>query len=114
MVDHQNMTELELIELINRRRRQILVFSCVYYVFNDNLVSDQEYDLRVRQLMELQDEYPWIASKCIYQKEFEKMDGCGSGYSLSCREPWVINKALQLIRYNNVNQPSTKVEGLKK
>lgn len=100
-MDFRDMTEEQLIEFINRRRRQVLTACCAYYMYDDNLISDHEYDRRVHELLEIQDEYPWIADKCIYSKEFSQMEGCGSGYNLPYKERWVVSKTLQLIRYRN-------------
>ena len=100
-MDFKSMTEEQLTEFINRRRNQILVSSCAYYMYNDNLIPDQEYDKRVHELIEVQNEYPWIANKCIYPKEFSQMEDCGSGYNLPYKLPSVINKTLQLIRYRD-------------
>ena len=37
-------------ELIKRRRLQILVHSCVYYLMDDNLVSDEQFDSWAKEL----------------------------------------------------------------
>ena len=39
--------------LINRRERQILVHSCLYYQFNENLIQDHVYDAWSKELVEL-------------------------------------------------------------
>ena len=41
------------LELINRRERQILVHSCLYYQFNENLIQDHVYDAWSKELAEL-------------------------------------------------------------
>jgi len=103
-MDFSSLTDTQLIELINRRRRQVLVLSCAYYTYNDNLVSDIEYDKRVHELMEIQDEYPWIADKCVYNDVFKNFDSCGSGYSLPMRDGWVMFKTQQLIKYRDIKK----------
>ena len=50
------MTDDEILELINRRRRQILVHSIIYYKMNDNLISDNtwsEWALELENLKEI-------------------------------------------------------------
>lgn len=42
---------------INFLQRKIILNSIVYYMFNKNLISDREYDLMSRQLVELHKEY---------------------------------------------------------
>ena len=49
-------------ELLNRRRRQILVHSIIYYKMNDNLISDSTWSAWATELEELQAEYPEIAA----------------------------------------------------
>ena len=41
-------------ELLNRRRRQILVHSIIYYKMNDNLISDSTWSAWATELEELQ------------------------------------------------------------
>ena len=53
-------------ELLNRRRRQILVHSIIYYKMNDNLISDSTWSAWATELEELQAEYPEIAAKVPY------------------------------------------------
>lgn len=90
------MTDFEITELINRRRRQILVHSVIYYRLNDNLVSDAQWAAWAVELEELQTKYPEIAAKCIYAKDFEKFEH-SSGYNLPLTDPWAVNKARQLL-----------------
>ena len=47
-------------ELINRRRRQILVHSVIYYRMNDNLISDDQWAKWALELETLQNDYPEI------------------------------------------------------
>ena len=37
------MTKTEISELIKRRRLQILIHSCIYYEFNQNLITDIQW-----------------------------------------------------------------------
>ena len=74
-------------ELLNRRRRQILVHSVIYYKMNDNLISDSTWSAWAAELEELQAKYPGIAAKVPYAKELD--------------DPWAVNKARQLIALKN-------------
>jgi hypothetical protein len=94
------MTNLEIAELINRRRRQILVHSTIYYRFNDNIISDYQWSEWARELCELQTKYPEIAKGCILHEDFQDFDG-STGFNLPLTEPWVVRKAQQLLRYKN-------------
>lgn len=87
-------------ELLNRRRRQILVHSVIYYKMNDNLISDSTWSAWATELEELQAKYPEIAAKVPYAKEFEGFDH-STGMNLPLDDPWAVNKARQLITLKN-------------
>ena len=87
-------------ELLNRRRRQILVHSVIYYKMNDNLISDSTWSAWATELEELQAKYLEIAAKVPYAKEFEGFDH-STGMNLPLDDPWAVNKARQLIALKN-------------
>lgn len=87
-------------ELINRRRRQILVHSVIYYRMNDNIIDDYTWTRWANELAELQKQYPDIAKECWYADEFEDFDG-SSGFNLPLDDPWAVNKARQLLEYES-------------
>ena len=95
-----------LASLIQRRRLQILVHSCLYYALNDTLITDAQFDSWGRELAKLQAEHPEVARKVRYAKEFAEYgkDDCFSGYDLDYRKPEIINKAHQLLRYRDEHQ----------
>lgn len=84
--------------LITRRRHQILVHSCIYYRFSDNLISDHTYDAWAKELAKLQEEYSVEAKVADLHKEFEEFNGdTTSGFDLPIHHPYTVAKALQLI-----------------
>ena len=86
--------------LIKRRRRQILVHSYIYYILNDNIISDAQWSAWAEELEQLQKDYPKESSEVELYDEFKKFDhstGANLDYS---NQDWVYNKAMQLIRYN--------------
>ena len=87
----------EVRSLILRRRLQVLVHSCIYYVFNENIVSDSTWSEWARELAQLQKEYPEIAKRVDYAKEFEGFDA-STGYHLPTRNIEIMNKAQDLLR----------------
>lgn len=92
-----NMPEnKEIAELINRRRRQILVHSIIYYKMNENLVSDAQWAAWALELEELQRKYPDIAAQCPYAKEFRGFDH-STGMNLPLYDFRAVNKARQLL-----------------
>lgn len=87
----------EIAELINRRRRQVLVHSIIYYNMDDNIVSDSQWSKWAVELAELQNKYPNIAKTCWYADEFDGFEG-SSGYDLPLDDPWATNKARYLLQ----------------
>lgn len=87
-------------ELINRRRRQVLVHSVIYYRMNDNIIDDHTWTKWAMELADLQEKYPDIAKNCCYAEEFEDFDG-SSGFNLPLDDPWAIRKARELLEYES-------------
>lgn len=85
--------------LIKRRRLQILVHSAIYYRFNESIISDFTYDAWSKELADLQKKYPKEAAQAPYAKEFADFDG-STGFDLPTSDPWVVNKAQQLLAYH--------------
>lgn len=92
------MTNDQISELINRRRRQILVHSVIYYRMNDNLITDAQWAQWAVELGDLQSRYPDIAAKCPYAEEFKGFDH-STGYNLPLDDSWAVNKARQLLAW---------------
>lgn len=90
------MPDKTIAEIINRRRRQILVHSVIYYKMDDNLISDNQWAAWAKELDQLQSAYPEIAKKCVYAKAFEDFDP-STGYNLPLEDSWANNKARQLL-----------------
>lgn len=93
------MTNDQIAELINRRRRQILVHSVIYYRMNDNLITDAQWAQWAVELEDLQSRYPDIAEKCPYAEEFKGFDH-STGYNLPLDDSWAVNKARQLLAWS--------------
>ena len=70
------MNKTQIAELIQRRRLQLLVHSCIYYAYNENLVTDDR----------------WAA-------DFKGFNH-STGYNLPFEEIGIRSKAIQLIRYS--------------
>jgi NAD-dependent DNA ligase len=62
-------------ELIERRRRQVIVHSVLYYTLDENIIDDHTFDRWCKELVTLQEEYPELASECVYADEFKGYDG---------------------------------------
>lgn len=66
-------------EAIARRRRQMLVHSCIYYMLNDSIIDDSTWTLWAQQLKKLQDKFGYEIG--FYDSVFEDWDG-SSGHHL--------------------------------
>ena len=67
--------ELEIAELIQQRRLQMLVHSLIYYDLNHNIISDKTWQEWAWELRDLQQSYPEIEKKVPYREGFENWDG---------------------------------------
>lgn len=94
----QNINEIKS-EML-RRRKQVLVHSCLYYQLNTNLIEDYQYDRIARRLAELQIAYPEISNNLGYHdKDFKGFgeDHCYSGANLPRSSPEVVRDAQMLL-----------------
>ena len=82
---------------IHRRRYQILVHSLLYYELDINLVSDAKWAEWGRELVELQNAHPDIASQVIFAEAFKSFDG-STGFHLPFTDKQVINIAYRLLK----------------
>lgn len=102
-----NELNVEIISQINRRERQILVHSYIYYNLNDNILEDHQYDAIARDLAKLIREYPEEFLRSKYYNIFINFgqDGCYSGYNIPHNQPETIHNAINVLKlhkyYNN-------------
>ena len=99
--------DLEIAELIQQRRLQILVHSCIYYELNMSNIPDTTWDKWAKELVKLQKDYSNIAKEVVWADAFEGFDG-STGFDLPLKDEWVMNKARQLCKYSvKKQQPKT-------
>jgi len=60
--------------IVNRLRRNIIVHSVIYYVFNRNLISDSDYDKMCQKLARIHKKYPKLCSQAVFPKAFKNYD----------------------------------------
>ncbi|WP_040963234.1 DNA ligase LigA-related protein [Bacillus mycoides] len=97
--------QTSIVELITRRRHQILVHSCLYYRFNETLVSDHTYDAWAKELAKIQEQHPVEAKSADLAKEFEEFNGdTTSGFDLPIHHPYTVSKAMRLMRTHKERQ----------
>ena len=90
--------DLEIAELIQRRRLQILIHSCIYYGMNKNIISDFQFDKWSEELELLQFLYPEISERVPWYQAFEDWDG-STGAFLPIDDVYVIGMAKRLLSY---------------
>ena len=105
--------ELEIAELIQQRRYQLLIHSCIYYHLNTNLISDKKWDEWAKELVELQNSYPTISEAVTLYKYFKDWDA-STGAFLPITEQWVVEVARSLIRKPVVTEVKRAKETPKK
>jgi hypothetical protein len=74
-------TDLQKIQLL---QRSILVNSYCYYELNENILSDYQYDMNTRQLLELKKTNPEAYQKSRYRRYFNDFES-GTGFDLTDR-----------------------------
>ena len=87
--------------LINRRERQILVHSCLYYQFNENLIQDHVYDAWSKELVELIQTHKEEFKRSVYYTAFKDYDGC-SGFDLPFSDPRIVGVAESLLHRGGI------------
>lgn len=85
------------LELINRRERQLLVHSFLYYQLNENIISDHTFDAWSKELVELKEKHPKEFAESAYAKEFAEFDG-SSGFDLPYHYPNIQSVGHRLLK----------------
>lgn len=88
----------DIIDKIRQRRLQILVHSCIYYEFDTNIISDNQWSNWARELVKLQQTYPKESQEVEWADAFSEFDG-STGMDLPLNDEWVRNKAMELLHY---------------
>lgn len=78
---HEQFTDLEKIQLL---QRSILVNSYAYYELNENILTDYQYDMNTRQLLQLKKSNPDDYARSRYYKYFDNFES-GTGFDLTNR-----------------------------
>lgn len=73
----------------------MVIHSAIYYVLNDNIISDNEWATRAKELVRLQEAHPEVASRVVYADEFKDFDG-STGFNLP-KDDRIMAKAQYLL-----------------
>ena len=85
-------------ELVNRRRHQILVHSCIYYYYDLNIIDDNTFDRWCNELLDLQAKYPEICKKVRWHKPFTEKFSHASGFNLPYSHKRIRSRAESILR----------------
>lgn len=93
------MNDKELLSFINRRERQLLVHSYIYYECNESIISDDQWTEWAKELVKLRDDNIDIFDQSAYADVFREFD-YSTGYDLysGYMRPEVIKDAELLLR----------------
>lgn len=83
-------------ELITRRRKQVLVHSIIYYQYDENIITDDQWSKWALELEQLQTAHPDIAEECPYSDAFRNFDH-STGSNLPLDDEYANQIALILI-----------------
>lgn len=97
----QPTIDKSILSLINRRERQLLVHSYIYYELDDSIIPDDQWSKWGFELCSLRDKYPEEYELSEYAMAFRHFDG-STGFDLYgfYMHSHIINKALYLLRIN--------------
>jgi len=90
--------ESEIRQHIRQRWRQVLIHSCIYYRLNESIIDDSKFDLWARELVQLKNQYPRIASCMIFPKALKKFDGT-TGFDLPIGNLQILKVSQNLLEY---------------
>jgi hypothetical protein len=91
------MEEDKVLALINRRQRQILVHSYLYYKLNENIWNDSQFDQASVELVQLMKEHSEKAKESQWYNDFKDWDG-SSGFDLPFTNESTISAAYRTLR----------------
>lgn len=100
-------------EYINWLQRFIIVHSYIYYELDDNVISDREYDLKSKQLVEYKNDYPDLWKNSEYYKQFGDDYTGATGmtlyHDLDDKQKKVIQVIVNCIFNNKYKEKLTKI-----
>ena len=88
-------------ELIQRRRLQLLIHSCIYYEYNESLVTDEQWKNWAVELETLQKEYKTESELAPWADAFREFDH-PTGFNLPTTDPWVMGTARWILHISDI------------
>lgn len=88
----------KIIELIKRRRFQMLVHSYIYYELNQNIITDGQWSKWAKELESLQKDYPNESKEAPYYDDFKLFDGSSGAFLPLHKYTWIAHRANYLVK----------------
>lgn len=103
---------------IQQRRLQMLVHSYIYYVLNDNIISDFTWNKWAHELAALQEKYPKTSKKVPYYKQFKNWDGSTGAFLdfddvIAAKAEYLLEMKNPVIKPKKVKKPKVKKSPVK-
>lgn len=92
----------DILDLINRRRRQILVHSTLYYELDAPIINDAQWTKWAQELEDLQADYPELAAQGFMPEAFKGFEH-STGFDLPTDCEWAMTTARYLARLHDMN-----------
>ena len=83
MITISKEEEARINELINRRTKQLIVHSYLYYRLNESVILDHTFDSWCKELVSLGRKYPDIAAQTKYWEIGSQFDDAGTGFFIN-------------------------------
>ena len=106
-VENSGLDE-KIMELILRRRKQMIVHSIIYYRLNTSIISDLQFDTWGRELVKLQKEHPKESEKVKYYSDFKDWDA-STGFNLYFPEFEATAQNLVLYHMKRLQDANSKI-----
>lgn len=95
------MVEQTILEKINQKQRQVILHSVLYYQYDTNMVTDEQWNMWARELVQLQKDYPEETKQSAFYMTMKDFDA-STGFHLA-DNAWGIHKAQYFMRWDKYN-----------
>lgn len=96
------------ISVLNRRMRQVLVHSFIYYQLNESIIEDWVFDRWSKDIVNMREQYPEEYERTDFAEQFREFDG-SSGFDLPYATPEIQSIGYRMIkRYQELKHEQMK------
>lgn len=91
------LDEQMILQNIQRLQQQFLVHSFLYYVLDESIISDADYDKVCHNMVMLMNEHSEVAAKLRFNHICRGCDEAGSGFYIDEYPPCIITSSLRCL-----------------